>query len=134
MLKGQRKVKDVGRVVGRISCLGLVGLGLLAINPARESVNALTAEELTSGSLTSAVNISFAPTSGNTTLSPTNAAGASGLISVLANVGVTNSGGYSVYLGSSDTNLVGVRNKDVIIPGVSGEVSFENLQDNTWAY
>lgn len=135
MRKSQNvKVKDVGRVVGRISCLGLVGLGLLAINPACENVHALTAEELTSGSLTSAVNISFAPTSGNTTLSPTNAAGASGLISVLANVGVTSSGGYSVYLGSSDTNLVGVRNKDVTIPGVSGEVSFENLQDNTWGY
>lgn len=139
MRKSQNvKVKDagvtVGRIAGRISCLGLVGLGLLAINPACESVNALTAEELANGSLTSAVNISFAPTSGNTTLSPTNAAGASGLISVLANVGVTNSGGYSVYLGSSDTNLVGVRNKDVTIPGVSGEVSFENLQDNTWGY
>ncbi len=139
MRKSQNvKVKDVGvtigRIAGRISCLGLVGLGLLAISPACENVHALTTEELTNGSLTSAVNISFAPTSGNTTLSPTNAAGASGLISVLANVGVTNSGGYSVYLGSSDTNLVGARNKDVTIPGVSGEVSFDNLQDNTWGY
>jgi uncharacterized protein (TIGR02145 family) len=139
MRKSQNvKVKDVGvtvgRIAGRISCLGLVGLGLLTINPACGNVHALTTEELTSGLLTSAVNISFAPTSGNTTLSPTNAAGASGLISVLANVGVTNSGGYSVYLGSSDTNLVGARNKDVTIPGVSGEVSFENLQDNTWGY
>lgn len=96
--------------------------------------NALTAEDLESGSLTSSVSISFAPASGNTTLSPTDASGASGLISVLANVGVSNSGGYSVYLGSSSPNLVGRKDSSVVIPGVSGEVSFSDLQDNTWGY
>ncbi len=51
-------------------------------------------------------------------------------VSVLASVGVSNSGGYSVYLGSNDTNLVGVKDRTSFIPGVSGVVSFDNLQDN----
>lgn len=135
MLKGQNiKLNNIGRAIGKASCLSLLLLTILAINPASAQANALTEEERTEGSLASTINISFTPTSGNTALSPTDAAGASGLISVLANIDVENSGGYSVYLGSNDTNLVGTRNKDILIPGVSGEVSFDNLQDNTWGY
>ena len=108
----------------------LLALGFVALNPTANSVNALTSTELESGSLTSSVSISFAPASGSTTLSPTSAAGTSGLISVLANVGVTNSGGYSVYLGGNSTNLVGKNtNNSIVIPGVSGEVEFNNLHD-----
>ncbi len=39
-----------------------------------------------------------------------------------------------MYLGSNDTNLVGVKDRNSFIPGVSGVVSFDNLQDNTWGY
>lgn len=143
MRKGQdRKVKfaefklaPVGRCIGKMGCLGMLGLGVLLVNPVfSSSASALTTDELESGALTSAVSIAFAPASGNTALSPTDASGASGLISVLANVSVTNSGGYSVYLGSNSSNLVGKNNNANVIPGVSGEVSFDNLQDNTWGF
>ena len=109
-------------------------LGLLAVNPTCENVQAYSLEEREEGSAVSSVSISFSPSSGSATLSPTAASGASGLVSVLASVGVSNSGGYSVYLGSNDTNLVGVKDRNSFIPGVSGVVSFDNLQDNTWGY
>lgn len=142
MRSRNRKVKkqgsrlgSVGNYAGRASCIGLLAIGVMALNPmVGSAANALAAEEPEGGALTSSVSISFAPASGNTTLSPSGAAGASGLISVLANVGVANSGGYSVYLGSSSANLVGRNNNSVVIPGVAGEVNFDNLQDNTWGY
>ncbi len=125
---------SVAGVCCKLSGVCLFLLTFLLINPATTSVSALEAESLAqSETTTSTVNISFSPTSGTASLTPTSSAGASALISVKATVGVENSGGYSVYLGGNSTNLVGAKTGQTI-PGISGSATYGNLQPNTWGY
>ena len=131
MRSQNRKVKDIGRV----SCVGLLALGLALINPvAGDSVSAVGEDEpVVQNFQDLAVSIAFSPTAGAAQLTPVTSAGAKGLISVKGTVNVSQSGGYSVYLGSDSTNLVGLKTAQVI-PGISGVVSYENIQPNTWGY
>lgn len=78
----------------------------------------------------STVAISFSPTAGEASMTPTTTAGASARTMVLAKVDVQNSGGYSVYLKSNNQNLVGQKNGDVIAP-IAGSVAYNNLSVNT---
>lgn len=144
---GSNGGKELGRYVGRVSCLGLVALGFMLVNPvARLEARAVEGEEdalaIEDGEIDEAtaheaaistVNIAFSPSSGSTSLTPTTEAGLSALVSVVANVDIENSGGYSVYLGSSSVNLVGAQTGQTI-PGVAGSTTFDNLQPNTWGY
>ncbi len=140
----------------KISCFSLAGvccklsgaclllLAFLLINPTITSVSALETEEAPDGANhddqtmptahTSDISISFSPTSGSASLTPTNSAGQSAQINVLATVGVKNSGGYSVYVKGSSQNLVGQKSSSNVIPGVSGSSTYANLPVNTWGY
>lgn len=130
--------------VGKASCLLLILLAFLAINPVVSSVYAeevinekdTASDEKVSvqADIPSAVSISFAPSSGSASLSPTTSAGQSAQINVLATVGVQNSGGYSVYVKSNTQNLVGKNSSANVIPGISGTVTYDNLATNTWGY
>jgi len=151
MLKRQRKINFAGST----SCISLLLLAFLLVNPLVSlSVSALgdsedeaSAASETDGeetvnyddqtmptAHTSDISISFSPTSGSASLTPTNSAGQSAQINVLATVGVKNSGGYSVYVKGSSQNLVGQKSSSNVIPGVSGSSTYANLPVNTWGY
>lgn len=143
MRSRNRKVNNVGKV----SCVGLLTLGLMLVGPvshssafaeeAKDSSNASATEDYGIGTQAlsmSTVGISFSPTTGSTSLTPITSAGQSAQINVLATVDVANSGGYSVYLKSNSQNLAGVNNPSNIIPGIAGSVTYDNLSTNTWGY
>ena len=146
MLKGQRKVKNVGRTAGSASGVGLLLLAFLLVNP----LVGLSASALEGGeeggvstevgepmalaeTLISTVNIAFTPESGSASLTPISADGASAKYSIKATVGVENSGGYTVYLGSNKSELTG-KNTGVTINGVTSSSTYEELPLNTWGY
>jgi len=125
----------------KVSGVCLLFLAFLLINPTTTSASALEGEEdanyddqISAQSTTpSTVNISFSPTSGSASLTPTSASGASALISVKATVGVENSGGYTVYLGSTSSALTG-KTTSQTIPSLSSSAAYSNLPVNTWGY
>lgn len=137
---------------GKVSCLLLLLLAFLLINPATIAVSALEGEnndtiptpldEMSSqnneieplADFTSSINIAFSPSSGSASLMPFNTVGQSAQINVLATVNVKNSGGYSVYVKGSSQNLVGKRDSSNIVPGVTGTTTYSNLPVNTWGY
>ena len=82
----------------------------------------------------STVGISFSPTAGSTSLTPTTSTGQSAQVNVLATVNVANSGGYSVYIKSNTQNLVGKKSSANVIPGIQGSKTYNNLAINTWGY
>jgi uncharacterized protein (TIGR02145 family) len=147
MPKGQRKVKNVRRAAGSASGVGLLLLAFLLVKPLGSlSASALEGEEEGSGvsmeigepaeqaeTLISTVNIAFTPESGSTSLTPISANGASARYSIKATVGVENSGGYTVYLGSNKSELTG-RNSGATINGVTSSSTYEELPLNTWGY
>ena len=85
-------------------------------------------------STTSTVNISFTPSSGSTSLTPTTTSGQSAQINVAATVSVQNSGGYTVYLKSNSANLVGEKNSNNVIPGATTAKTYNDMDINTWGY
>ena len=141
MLKGQRKVNSFGIA----SCVGLLALGLLAANPiAGNAVYAFDSapddggtgnagSNTDSSTITSSVNIAFTPESGSASLTPISADGASARYSIKATVGVENSGGYTVYLGSNKSELTG-KNTGATINGVTSSSAYEELPLNSWGY
>ena len=160
MRKGQRKVRIAGRegrgtcightssiagkasCVGKASCAGLLLLAFLLANPlVSSSANALEGEE--SGAFAEAgelaaqaengVTISFLPTSGSTSLTPTTADGASAKINISANIKIASTGGYTIYLGGKNSALTGERTGETIA-ATSSPVAFDALQTNTWGY
>ncbi len=146
MLKGQRKVKNVERAAESASGVGLLLLAFLLVNPLGSlSASALEGEEEGGVSteigepaeqaetLISTVNIAFAPESGSASLTPISADGASAKYSIKATVGVENSGGYTVYLGSNKSELTG-KNTGATINGVTSSATYEELPLNTWGY
>jgi uncharacterized protein (TIGR02145 family) len=82
----------------------------------------------------STVEIAFSPVAGSASLTPTNSAGQSAQVKVLATVSVKDSGGYSVYIKSNSQNLVGQNSSNNIIPGLQGSATYANLPVNTWGY
>ncbi len=129
---------------GKVSCLLLLLLTFLLINPATTSVYAFdstpddsgtgnTGSDSGSSTITSTVNISFTPESESASLTPISADGASARYSIKATVGVENSGGYTVYLGSNKSELTG-RNSGATINGVNSSATYEELPLNTWGY
>lgn len=142
--------------VGKACCLGLLVLGMTLANPVAGTVYAdegaagepvVTSDEapadgavnpdeglMTLAADASAVGISFSPTSGSTNLTPTNSAGQSAQIKVLATVNVQKSGGYSVYVKSNSQNLVGQKSSANVIPGLQGAATYANIPVNTWGY
>lgn len=81
----------------------------------------------------STVSISFSPTAASGSMTLTTLHGAKARADVTATVRVQNSGGYSVYLGASNPNLVRSGGTEMIVP-VSGSVEYDNLPANTWGY
>ncbi len=129
---------------GKISCLLLFFLTFLLINPTTTSVYAFdsapddsgtgnTGSDSGSSTITSTVNIAFTPESGSASLTPISADGASARYSIKATVGVENSGGYTVYLGSNKSELTG-RNSGATINGVTSSSTYEELPLNSWGY
>lgn len=79
----------------------------------------------------STVNIAFNPTSANGTVTPVDASGAKAKVDVTATVRVQNSGGYSVYVGSSSSQLKAGSN---VIDSVTSSTTYENMPLNRWGY
>ena len=141
-------------IAGKASCVGLLLLAFLLANPlgslsasaledfTEDGVVAAETGELVAQSddgaaqaevLTSTVSFSFGEPVGVTTLTPVSAEGASARYSVKATVGVENSGGYTVYLGSNKSELTG-KNSGATIDGVNSSSSYEDLPVNSWGY
>ena len=132
---------------GKVSCLLLLLLTFLLVNPTTTSVYAFdsapddsgtgntgnTDSNSSSSTITSTVNIAFTPESGSASLTPISADGASARYSIKATVGVENSGGYTVYLGSNKSELTG-KNTGATINGVTSSAAYEELPLNTWGY
>lgn len=129
--KRQRtRISNTSSTIGKASCLSLLTLAFLLINPiANSSARALEDSENSSeitnqdanvmpAATASTVNISFTPSSGSTSLTPTTSGGQSAQINVTATVSVQNSGGYAVYLKSNTKDLVGEKSAN-IIPGAT---------------
>ena len=140
MRRGQRKVN----VAGSASCISLLLLAFLLVNPliggrasALEEVieNSENYDDLVSPQATtiSTVNIAFSPTEGSASMAPSATAGASAKLLVKATVSVENSGGYSVYVGSSSANLTRVGGTETIAP-ISGTKKYGEMTTNTWGY
>lgn len=133
MRKGQRKVN----IAGSASCISLLLLAFLLVNPLTgSSASALESEEnevSPQATTISDVNISFSPTSGSASLTPTNSSGAAARTSVLASIDIRNSGGYGVYISSKSENLTGTKSGGVI-GGIVGTSTFDNMTTNTWGY
>lgn len=133
MLKRQRKVN----IAGSASCISLLLLAFLLVNPLiGGSASALEGEEnevSPQATTISDVNISFSPTSGSASLTPVTEEGVKARTSVKANVSISNSGGYSVYLSSKTPGLIG-KNSGEMIAGIDGSSTFDTLQTNTWGY
>ncbi len=125
--------------VGKISCLGLLALTFFLVRPIAatpdkaHAIDAGQDSKLSVGETPSTVNLSFAPASGSGSITPNASTGAKAQTNVIANIDVSNSSGYSVYLGSNSSNLVGKDNKHTV-PGISGTSTFQNLPVNTWGY
>ena len=143
----------------KISCFSIAGaccklsgvclllLASLLVNPTTTSVYAFdsapddsgtgntgsTGSNSSSSTITSTVNIAFTPESGSASLTPISADGASAKYSIKATVGVENSGGYTVYLGSNKSELTG-KNTGETINGVNSSATYEELPLNTWGY
>lgn len=129
MRSQNRKVNSAGKV----SCLLLLVLTFLAVNPVAGSVYAEEDLAVQSDQITSVVNFSFGEPVGVTSLTPVSNDGASAKYSIQAKVSVENSGGYTVYLGSSKSELTG-KNTGTTINPVTGSSSYEELPKNTWGY
>ena len=135
---------SIAGICCKLSGVCLLLLTFLLISPTTTSASALEAEESSDGAnyddqisaqstTISTINISFSPTSGSASLTPTSTSGASALISVKATVGVENSSGYVVYLGSTSSALTG-KTTSQTIPSLSSSTTYSNLPVNTWGY
>lgn len=142
MLRGNKNFN----IAGSASGLGLLLLAFLLVNPlVGGSASALEvsgdeADSVETGEpaaqaevLTSTVSFAFGDPVGVTTLTPVSESGASARYSVKATVGVENSGGYTVYLGSNKSELTG-KNSGATINGVTSSSSYEDLPVNSWGY
>ncbi len=124
---------------GKVSCLLLLLLTFLLISPTTTSASALESEEDTNhdGQIytqaDSGVTISFTPSSGSASLTPTTSDGASAKINVAANVKIASTGGYTIYLGGKNSALTGEKTGEAI-SAMSGSKTFANLDTNTWGY
>ncbi len=153
---GSNGGKELGRYVGRVSCLGLVALGFMLVNPVAR-LEARAVEESSDGAddaaavsdesdmnnensdvgimpaalFDSAVAIAFTPTSANGTVTPVDATGAKAKVDVKATIYVQNSGGYKVYLGSNSSQL---KNGANAIDSVTSATAYDNLPVNSWGY
>lgn len=142
------KVKNVGCFgsAGRASCLGLLVLGMVLVNPV---AGAVYADEDMSGGVSNdigyddqimstaatnpGVTISFSPVSGSASLTPTTTDGALAKINVTASIQITDTGGYTIYLGGENAALTG-KQTGAVIPGASAPTTFYNMGANTWGY
>lgn len=139
MLRGNKNFN----IAGSASGLGLLLLAFLLANPlVGLSASALEGGEEGEDSggvaaqaevVTSTVSFAFGEPVGVTTLTPVSESGASARYSVKATVGVENSGGYTVYLGSNKSELTG-KNSGATINGVTSSISYEDLPVNSWGY
>ena len=155
MQSQNRKVNNIGPLgsIGRASCLGLLALSLALMNPVGSSSafadegideqgNVSTGADADSADDTdygisaqattdSTVTISFSPTSASGTVTPVDNNGDKAKVDVQAKVSVQNSGGYSVYVGSSSSELANGMNK---IPSVSATTTYADLPLNSWGF
>ncbi len=134
------KVKGVGRIAGSTSCVSLLLLAFLLVNPlVGSSASALEGGEggEDSGGVAAqsddGVVISFSPASGAASLTPTTADGTSAKINISANIKIASTGGYTIYLGGKNAALTGERTGETIA-ATSSPVTFDALKTNTWGY
>lgn len=132
---------------GEGSCSLLLVLAFLAINPVSglafaEEVDAQAGEvgepaaQSEDGieayaATASTVNIAFNPTLASGTVTPVDSSGAKAKVDVTATVRVQNSGGYSVYVGSTSSQLTNGSN---VIDSVASSTTYENMPLNRWGY
>ena len=132
MLKYQRNFN----AVGGISCFCLLLLELFLINPLASSPASAIEEagQADSGQsfVSSSVKIEFLPVASPSPITPTTPEGVSAQATVRSNIGIKNSGGYSIYLGGSG-ELVGQKT-GATISGTPNPSTLEDLPANTWGY
>ncbi len=142
MLRGNKNFNIAGSASGLSLLLlafllanPLVGLSASALEVPGDEVDSAEAGEPVAQAevLTSTVSFAFGEPVGVTTLTPVSESGASARYSVKATVGVENSGGYTVYLGSNKSELTG-KNSGATINGVTSSSSYEGLPVNSWGY
>lgn len=124
---------------GKISCLLLLLLTFLLINPATTSASALEAEEVTNNSEpttqadtdASRIEISFTPTEVSGEMTPTTEAGLKKQLEATATIAIQNAEDYTIYIGAKTTGLVGVNNGEVV-ESIKSATSYEDLVANSW--
>lgn len=124
---------------GKISCLLLLLLTFLLINPATTSASALEAEEVTNNSEpttqadtdASRIEISFTPTEVSGEMTPTTEAGLKKQLEATATITIQNAEDYTIYIGAKTTGLVGV-NSGEVVESIKSETSYEDLAANSW--
>jgi len=114
----------------------------MIINPVGSSVSAYAEEargdevdydDQIMATADSGVTISFSPTSGSASLTPTTLDGASARVDVAANVKIASTGGYTIYLSGKNAALTGSKT-GAAIPGAATPTTFNEMQTNTWGF
>ncbi len=125
---------------GKVSCLLLLLLTFLLINPATTSVSALEPEEATNNTgapvtqtdaKASRIEISFTPTEVSGEMAPTTEAGLKKQLEATATITIQNAEDYTIYIGVKTTGLVGV-NSGETIESIKSATSYEDLAANSW--
>ena len=132
-------------MVGRASCVGLLALGFMLVNPLmRTSARALEVAEEGGGEASEAgvdgvetraddsrVSIAFTPTSISGEMTPTTEAGLKKQLEVTATVTIQNAEDYTVYIGAKTTGLTG-KNTGATIESVKVATDYDDLPTNAW--
>lgn len=106
-------------------------LAFLAISPVVDAEVFAEEDSAARAATASTVTIGFTPQSANASVTPVDSTGAKAKVDVKATVRVQNSGGYSVYVGSSSSDL---QNGSNTIPSVTSATTYANMPVNRWGY
>ncbi len=132
MLKYQRNFN----AAGGISCLCLLLLTFSLINPfanlPASAIEEASQADSEQSFVSSSIEIEFLPVTSPSPITPTTPEGVSAQATVRSNIGIKNSGGYSIYLGGSG-ELVGQKT-GATISGTPSPSTLKNLPSNTWGY
>lgn len=125
---------------GKVSCLLLLLLAFLLVNPATTSANALGPEEVANDNSepttqadtdASRIKISFTPTEVSGEMTPTTEAGLKKQLEATATITIQNAEAYTIYIGVKTTGLVGVNNGETI-DSIKSPTTYDNLPANSW--
>ena len=125
---------------GKTSCLLLLLLTFLLINPIATSASALETEDPTDDNSEPAtqadmnesrIEISFTPTEVSGEMTPTTEAGLKKQLEATATITIQNAEDYTIYIGAKTTGLVGV-NSGETIESIKSATTYEDLAANSW--